>query len=251
MSSSNFFRISFLLCFVVLSSCAHTVKGTQAKEDRVVAFDYFVLFNANSMAPAVERIYPGKGQELSRAWRAKIFEYNFLLSITGKHKDFLEIVSDALLYTLESNKLSISDSEQKSLVNSFLKLDPWPDTIEGLKELRRRGYKIITISNFSKEMLIANAKAAGITNAVDIFISTEENLSYKPSPRAYALPVERYGMKKRNIVFVAFGGWDAYGAKSYGYKTIWVNRFKVPQEKLDFDPDSSVQSFDELLNQLQ
>jgi 2-haloacid dehalogenase len=38
-------------------------------------------------------------------------------------------------------------------------------------------------------------------------------------------------------VFAAFGGWDASGAKSFGYPTVWVNRFGQPVEELGIQPD--------------
>ena len=44
--------------------------------------------------------------------------------------------------------------------------------------------------------------------------------------------MERLGLKKNDVAFAAFGGWDAYGAKSFGYPTYWVNRFNLPAEKL-------------------
>jgi hypothetical protein len=64
-----------------------------------VAFDYFVIFNPNSVTPTVERIYPGKGIEFTKAWRSKQFEYGFLRSITQRHADFFKVTEDALVYT--------------------------------------------------------------------------------------------------------------------------------------------------------
>ena len=92
--------------------------------------------------------------------------------------------------------------------------------------------RIITIANFSGRMLRANAERAGIVDLFDELLSTEVNGTYKPDPRAYALGMERLGLKKDEIAFAAFGGWDAYGAKTFGYHTYWVNRFNLPQESL-------------------
>ena len=39
------------------------------------------------------------------------------------------------------------------------------------------------------------------------------------------------------MVFVAFGGWDAAGAKAFGYPTYWVNRFDLPPEELGMSVD--------------
>jgi hypothetical protein len=55
---------------------------------KAIAFDYFVIFNPNSVIPAVEETHPGKGAEFTRAWRAKQFEYSFLRSVTNRHADW-------------------------------------------------------------------------------------------------------------------------------------------------------------------
>jgi 2-haloacid dehalogenase len=61
------------------------------------------------------------------------------------------------------------------------------------------------------------------------------------------LGVERLNLKKEEIVFAAFGGWDAYGAKNFGYTTYWVNRFNLPTEKLDIEADKTSNNLEGLL----
>jgi 2-haloacid dehalogenase len=88
-------------------------------------------------------------------------------------------------------------------------------------------------------MLRANADGAGVAGLFDELLSTEVNGSFKPEPRAYALGVQKLKLNKDDILFVAFGGWDAYGAKSFGYPTYWVNRFNQPVEELGLSPDAT------------
>ena len=96
-------------------------------------------------------------------------------------------------------------------------------------------------------MLRTNAEHAGITDLFDELLSTEVNVTYKPDPAAYALAIEHLHLPKSQIVFAAFGGWDAYGAKSFGYTTYWVNRFHLPTEELGIVPDGTSDSLDGLL----
>ena len=119
--------------------------------------------------------------------------------------------------------------------------------MEALRTLRASGIRIVTISNFSRKMLRANADHAGITDLFDELLSTEVNGTYKPDPRAYALGMERLGLNKDEIVFAAFGGWDAYGAKRFGYTTCWVNRFNLPVEELGIQPDRTSNDLEGLL----
>jgi FMN phosphatase YigB (HAD superfamily) len=88
--------------------------------------------------------------------------------------------------------------------------------------------------------------------AFDYFVifdaSTEVNQTYKPDPRAYTLGMERLHLNKNEIAFAAFGAWDAYGAKSFGYPTFWVNRFNVPAEELGVKADGTSNNFQGLLD---
>jgi 2-haloacid dehalogenase len=231
-------RILLQRLLVALLVCT-AASAEAAPRFKAVAFDYFVIFNPNSVIPKVEKEFPGKGAEFTQAWRARQFDYGFLRSITGRQEDFFKVTEDALVYTAEAMHLPLPPDVRARLLDAYLTLEPWPDTVAGLKKLKAAGLRIITIANFSPRMLKANAERAGIVDLFDELLSTEANHSYKPEPRAYELGIQRLGLAKGEIVFAAFGGWDAFGAKSFGYPTYWVNRFNLPVEKLGLQADAT------------
>jgi 2-haloacid dehalogenase len=230
-----------------LSAPAHANEAAGLRF-KAVAFDYFVIFDPNSVVPEVEKIFPGRGVEFTKIWRGKQFEYGYLRSITGRYADFFNVTDDALIYTAQSMALDLSPEAHKRLLNAYLTLKPWPDSVDALHKLKAAGVRLITISNFSGKMLRSNADAAGISELFDELFSTEVNGTYKPDPRAYLLGVERLKLKKEEILFAAFGGWDAYGAKNFGYTTYWVNRFNLPVEKLGIEPDKTSNNLQGLLD---
>ena len=236
-----------IVCLVFWSKCGSYAQGDPAPRFKAVAFDYFVIFDPNSVIPEVEKTFPGKGTEFTKMWRSKQFEYGFLRSITGRHEDFLKVTEDALVYTAEAMKLELTPDTRKALLNAYLTLKPWPDAVDALRKLKAAGVRIITIANFSGKMLRANAEGASITDLFDELLSTEVNGTYKPDPRAYALGMERLKLRKEEIVFAAFGGWDAYGAKNFGHQTYWVNRFNLPVEELGRQADRSSTNLEGLL----
>ena len=240
-------RIAVIMSVMTAIFSASHAPAVENPRFKAVAFDYFVIFNPNSVVPKVESVYPGKGLEFTKAWRAKQFEYGFLRSITDRHEDFLKVTEDALVYTAKAMDLPLPKENKDKLLNAYLTLTPWPDAIDGLRTLKASGLRIITIANFSPLMLRANAENAGIADLFDELLSTEVNRTYKPDPRAYALGLERLGLKKEEVVFAAFGGWDAYGAKRFGYPTYWVNRFNLPVEALGIEADSTSNDFAGLL----
>jgi 2-haloacid dehalogenase len=215
---------------------------------KAIAFDYFVLFDPNSVVAEVEKVFPGKGLDFTKAWRSKQFEYGFLRSITNHYEDFFKITGDALDYTAEQMHLTLTPQNRTQLLNAYLTLKPWPDAVAALKKLKESGLRIITIANLSNKMLQENANHAGIKNLFDILLSTEVNHTYKPDPKAYDLGIKTLHLKKNEIIFAAFGGWDAYGAKSFGYTTYWVNRFNLPTEKTGVSPDGTSSNIDGLLD---
>ncbi len=248
MKKINAPRRIFAIAVILLFLCNLSATEQSPPKFKAIAFDYFVLFDPNSVIPTVEEIYPGKGMEFTKMWRSKQFEYGFLRSITNRHADFFEVTGDALEYTAAAMKLKLEPAIRTRLLNAYLTLKPWPDTIAALKKLKASGLRIITIANFSKKMLQANADNAGITGLFDELLSTEVNGTYKPDPRAYELGLKRLNLKKHEIVFAAFGGWDAYGAKNFGYPTYWVNRFNLPTENLGISADRTSNDIQGLLD---
>jgi 2-haloacid dehalogenase len=213
-----------------------------------IAFDYFVLFNPDSIVSAVDGVFPGKGRAFTDIWRTRQFEYAWLRSMAGRYVDFSRLTEDALAYAAKATHVEPTTSQRRQLMEAYLHLTPWPDTAAALRRLRESDIRVITIANFSPSMLRANAEHAGLTNLFDALLSTDANHSYKPDPRAYQLGVDYLGLAKQDIVFAAFGGWDAAGAKSFGYPTVWVNRFNQPPEELGVRPDRTVTDLNGLLD---
>ena len=198
-----FIRYSLLILL-----CGQLCSAAEKSKHRfsAIAFDYFVIFDPNSVVAEAEREFPNRGLEFTKAWRSKQFEYGFLRSITNRHADFFKVTGDALDYTAEMMRLKLTPEQRTRLLNAYLTLKPWPDTVVALRKLKASGLRIITIANFSPKMLRANAEHAGIATLFDELLSTEVNGTYKPDPHAYELGMTHLHLRKDEILFVAFGG---------------------------------------------
>lgn len=149
------------------------------------------------------------------------------------------MTEDAAIFAARAMKLDLTTEKRARLTSAYLALTPWPDAADALRRLKAAGLRIVALGNFSETMLRANIDRAGLTELLDALISTEARSVYKPDPRAYELAMDRLKLSKDEILFAAFGGWDAYGAKSFGYTTYWVNRFGAPAETLGLEADDS------------
>ena len=78
-------------------------------------------------------------------------------------------------------------------------------------------------------------------------LSTDRVQTYKPDPHAYQMALDAFQLKREEILFVANAGWDAAGAKWFGYPTFWVNRLHLPAGQLDVTPDAMGVDLDDLV----
>lgn len=247
----NFYTTTKLVLAILLLSTS--VIAQAASKDskppfKAVAFDLFVIFDPGSVVPYVEKEFPGKGIEFTRAWQSKQFDYAFIHSITNRYEDFFQITGNALEHTAQTMNLALSEDARARLLNTYLTLRPWADAVAALRKLRASGLRIIVLSNFSRKMLRANTGNAGIADLFDELLSTGENRTFKPDPQAYKLALKRLRLRKEEIAFAAFGGWDVYGAKSFGFPTFWVNRFNLPAERLGLSADGTSGDLEGFLN---
>jgi 2-haloacid dehalogenase len=98
------------------------------------------------------------------------------------------------------------------------------------------------------KMLEAGIKHAGLEGMFEHVLSTDQIRTYEPDPRAYQLAMDAFQLRREDLLFVAFGGWDVAGAKWFGYPTFWVNRLNLPGEELGVSPDAMGRDLADLVN---
>jgi 2-haloacid dehalogenase len=61
------------------------------------------------------------------------------------------------------------------------------------------------------------------------------------------MPINKYQIKKEEIVFLSANTWDVSGGGNYGYNSIWVNRNNNIFDNLDFKPKIQITDLKQLL----
>lgn len=233
----------------LLTPASLTQAATRSKV-KAVAFDGFVTFDPRPIFALAEKLFPGKGAELSNAWRTRQFEYQWLRVLSRNYADFWQATEDSLVFSAKLLKLDLTPEIRKQLMNAYLELKAWPDVLPALKSLKSAGLRLAFLSNLTPKLLDANIKSAGLDGLFEHVLSTDKIKTYKPDPRAYQMGIDAFKLKREEILFVAFGGWDAAGAKSFGYPTFWVNRLNLPVEELGVVPDGIGQTTTDLVDYL-
>ena len=211
-----------------------TRRSMHARRARVgaVLFDAFSVFDPRPVASLAEEIVPGRGAELMTTWRTRQFEYAWLRVVARDYADFWRCTQDALRYSASALRLELTPPQREHLMHAYLELRPWPDVPAALRALRSAGMRLGFLSNFTPAMLDAAIRSSGLGGVFERVLSTDQVRTYKPDPRAYQLGLDAFQLPREQIVFAAFAGWDAAGAKRFGYPTYWVNRLQAPPEEL-------------------
>jgi len=246
LSENNMNRRSFI--GAAAAGAATAILPAQAAPSRIkaVAFDGLALFDPRPIFALAEQFFPGHGTALATAWRVRIFEYSWLRTLTRSYETFMRIADDALVFALAQEKLVATDAQRQQLVAGFMNLRTWPDVAPVLRRLKAAGLRLAPLTHFSVPMLEKAIANSGLEGVFDHLLTADLVQAYKPDPRAYQMAVDHFGLTRGEVAFVAFGGWDAAGAKTFGFRTIWINRLNAPEEQLGIAPDAVAASFEAL-----
>jgi 2-haloacid dehalogenase len=232
---------------LLTSFSANVAADITKSKIKAIAFDAFPIFDPRPVSALAEHLFPGKGSALSDEWRIRQFEYTWLRVASRHYADFWQVTQDALVFAANKLKLELSVDKRDALMHEYLKLPAWPDVPPALEVLKKSGLRLAFLSNLTARMLASNIGNAGLDGAFEQVLSTDRIKTYKPDPDAYRLGMDVLKLQRDEILFVAFAGWDAVGAKLFGYPTFWVNRLQLPGEELGVVPDAAGSSLSDLI----
>ena len=225
--------------FVTLAAAtlATPAAWAAARPFKAIAFDGFVITDPRPVFAKTEELFADKGRALNEAWRTRIFEYTWLRTVGGHYADFWHVIEDALLVAARASKVELSADQRDALMQTWLTLKAWPDVAPALKQLKAAGIRMAFLANPTAKMLDAVMTNSGLEDVFEPHLSTDKVNAFKPDPRAYQMGIDAFRLAKEDVAFAAFAGWDAAGAKWFGYPTFWVNRMNAPAEELGMMPD--------------
>jgi 2-haloacid dehalogenase len=129
----------------------------------------------------------------------------------------------------EAGFLDLPADELATLRSVWHCLDPWDDSVEGLRRLRR-SFVVAPLSNGGFSMLTTMGKQAGLP--WDCIISTELFGTYKPDPAAYRGGAALLGLPEERVMLVAAHVGDLRAAQRAGLRAAYVPR------PLEWGPDA-------------
>ena len=216
------------------------------KNIKAIIFDaYGTLFDVNSAAEKCKGKIGDKWEDFANYWRTTQLEYSWLRSLMNRHKDFWKITEDSLDKSMKFFK--IDNSMRNDLLDLYKVLSPFSEVKETLNKLKKKDFKLAILSNGTPSLLGNLVKNNNLENIFDDIFSIEEVGIFKPDSKVYELPVNKYNIKKDEILFLSANTWDVSGGGNYGYNSVWVNRNKNIFDNLDYQPLDEIHDLSELL----
>jgi 2-haloacid dehalogenase len=221
---------------------------------RALVFDVFgtVVDWRGGIAREVRRLLPGLDAEaLADAWRGR-----YVPSMDRVRRGELPWTSLDDLHRTSLDELlaefgvpGVPSAVRDELVLAWHRLDPWPDSVEGLTRLKAH-HVIASLSNGNVALLVDMAKHGGLP--WDTVLSAELFGHYKPDPEVYDGAARLLGLPPRRVLMVAAHVGDLAAARARGLRTAYVHRPRehglaaTPPPETDPEADVSVASLTEL-----
>ena len=133
------------------------------------------------------------------------------------------------------------------MMSQYYILKCFPEVPDLLKALSVK-LPCAILSNADLPMLQKACNHNNLHPYLDAILSADTVKINKPDPQVYQLVLNHYQCSAAEVGFVSSNTWDVVGAKSFGFKAIWLNRNRKPMETMGFQEDLKIDSLTELFN---
>jgi 2-haloacid dehalogenase len=159
-----------------------------------------------------------------KQWFALMLQYSLVDNVTGQYHNFGEIGKAAFKMTENILEKKISDTDMEETLKMIRSLPAHPDVKEGLTLLQNAGYRMVTLTNSTEEVVNQQMEAAGLSQYFERVMSIDSYLKYKPALETYTKTTEILGVKPSEAMLIAAHGWDVTGALHAGLQAAFIDR---------------------------
>jgi len=217
------------------------------KNIKAIIFDaYGTLFDVNSAAEKCKDKIGDKWEGFANYWRTTQLEYTWLRTLMNRHENFWKVTEDSLDKSMQIFK--IDPSMKNELLNLYKVLSTFSEVKGVLNELKKKNYKLAILSNGTPSLLNELVKSNNLDNIFNDIFSIEEVKVYKPHPKVYNIPIQKYQIQKNEVAYLSANTWDVSAGGNYGFNPVWVNRKNSIFEKLDYVPKYQNENLSKLID---
>ena len=191
---------------------------------RVIAFDVFgtvVDWHGTVSREVAELGLDVDPGEFALAWRAgyqpamrEVMDRGEWVILDVLHRRILDRV-------LDDFGIDLPEAGRVELNRVWHRLDPWPDSVEGLTRLKSK-YMVSSLSNGNIGLLAEMAKHAGLP--WDVILCAETFGKYKPHPDTYLGVARIFDLEADRVMLAAAHHSDLEAARNCGLQTAYIER---------------------------
>jgi 2-haloacid dehalogenase len=238
------------------------VPGPEPMGVKALVFDVFgtVVDWRTSVAHEVQELAKQKGVTVDAAKFADAWRAGYAPSMNRVRSGDLPWTKLDALHRMTLDRIldefkiaGLSEAEKGSLNRAWHRLNPWPDSVDGLARLKKK-FIIAPLSNGNISLMTDMAKHSGLP--WDCILGAELVRHYKPDREVYQSAADILDLQPAEVMMVAAHLGDLRAAKTVGLETAFVARPLEygPEGKPDLKADSSVdltaKDFNDLARQL-
>ncbi|WP_067822953.1 haloacid dehalogenase type II [Nocardia inohanensis] len=155
------------------------------------------------------------------AWRAAYFTETSKPRPDGGWISVAAVYRNTLDEILETRGIELDSAGRDELARAWARLDPWPDTVPGLRRMRAH-FTLATLSNADVSAVVEISRHGDLPwHAV---FAAEMTGAFKPDPRTYGLAARYLGLAPADIMMVASHKYDIRAAAALGFRTAFIAR---------------------------
>lgn len=180
-----------------------------------------------------------------------LFRWKEFYREKGYSEDELNRLEKATVKSVEWNEYDRGVLTEKEIIDSFVRNDPGIEgiirealsdftnlvvpcdyAIPWVKDLKKKGYRVLYLSNFSKKAEKECAKALEFIQYMDGGILSYRDKVIKPDAEIYRLIMKRYGLAAEECVFLDDTEKNVIGAREQGMHAILFTSYEQAREEL-------------------
>lgn len=176
-------------------------------------------------------------------WLARFLGYAMMNTlIGGAMVPFHELGRRAVITAGRFQKVEIKPADAAAIADMWTDLPFYPDVLPGLNHMRRLGYLLVPVTQWSSDM-VRKGLIERHPFKWDAWFTSDMWGVFKPHRSIYHRSIDAMNLHPSEVIFVTTNQFDMFGAKGVGLRVAWVNRANQPLEAYGETPDWTVKDF--------
>jgi len=203
------------------------IRAGTPPEKRWITFDCFgTLVDWHSGFSTILRPLVGnRTPDVERAYH----RFERLLEAETPHRMYKDVLAMALLRAAAEVGVTLSESQARTLPDSWATLPVFDDTEPMLAGLRAMGCSLAVLTNCDEDLFEETHRA--FRHRFDLVVTAERVRDYKPSPTHFRFFSRSSGVRHADWVHIACSWFhDIVPARELGIKQVWVDREDTGQD---------------------